>query len=331
MTIVSTTESARRVFIVLSPRTLHYARGALKSLLANALEPMHLQLITDSAADKQLLIDEVSGYDPHPRHKCQIFCKEDLDHHESSLFARYPNLRSLRNGHPCWRKITDPLLLSSPGEEMVVLDPDLYFPNKFCFEKTPESGLLLMWQRPNCLLPANIVDAAIGKGICLAHHVDIGVAHWRANVDLVWLDWLVAQLNLEQYPNARFTMHIEAILWAAIAMRIGGGYLPRKHWHCWRRSQTVRVLRKAGVPGHQLLRLENFSTIKCFHAGGEAKNWMEAATLLGWLDSKGVLDTSGSILPFEELTPRTYQREQTVKSWLRKLGYYSVFQSGALH
>ena len=45
--------------------------------------------------------------------------------------------------------MTDPLLLSRPGEEMLLLDPDLYFPNRFLFEATPSNGLSLMWQRPN--------------------------------------------------------------------------------------------------------------------------------------------------------------------------------------
>jgi hypothetical protein len=126
-------------------------------------------------------------------------------------------------------------------------------------------------------------------------------------------------------------MHIEAIVWAAIAMRIGGGYLPTEHWHCWRHSQRIRFLRKVRVPGHQLLRHEPFSTIKCFHAGGEAKHWLEATRRRGWLDSESVLDSPGTVLPFEELTPCAYHREQAVKLWLRRFGYYSLFQGGALH
>jgi hypothetical protein len=327
----SKTETARRVFMILSPRTLDYARGAFRSLLTNALEPIHLHLITDTYSDKQLLIEEIGGHTFPSCHRCEVFSKEDLDDHESRILGLHPNLRLFRNGHPCWRKITDPLLLSGGEDEIVVLDPDLYFPNKFCFETTPDRGLLLMWQRPNCLLPAAIVDAVIGRRIRLAHHVDIGVAHWRAQVDLDWLEWLVDQLGLENHPEARFSMHIEAIVWAAIAMRIGGGYLPPEHWHCWRRSQRIRLLRKLHVPGPQLLRREPFSTIKCFHAGGEAKYWLEATQRRGWLDSDSVLDTPSTVLPFEELTPRAYQREQAVKLWLRRFGYYSLFQSGALH
>jgi hypothetical protein len=331
MTMASKTELARRVFMILSPRTLNYARGALKSLLTNSLEPIHLHLVTDSNSDKQLLSEEVGGYTFPSCHRCEIFSEEDLDDHESRIYGLYPNLRAFRNGHPCWRKITDPLLLSGGDEEIVVLDPDLYFPNKFRFETTPDRGLLLMWQKPNCLLPAATVDAAIGRGIPLAHHVDIGVAHWRAHVDLDWLEWLLAQLGLESHPGVRFSMHVEAIVWAAIAMHSGGGYLPAEHWRCWRRSQRIRLLRKLHVPGPQLLRHEPFSTIKCFHAGGEAKHWLEAARRRGWLDSDRVLDLPGTILPFVELTPRAYHREQAFKSWLRRFGYYNLFPSGALH
>jgi hypothetical protein len=327
----SKTELARRVFMILSPRTLNYARGALKSLLTNSLEPIHLHLVTDSNSDKQVLSEEVGDYIFPSCHRCEIFSEEDLDDHESRIYGLYPNLRAFRNGHPCWRKITDPLLLSGGDEEIVVLDPDLYFPNKFRFETTPDRGLLLMWQKPNCLLPAATVDAAIGRGIPLAHHVDIGVAHWRAHVDLDWLEWLLAQLGLESHPGVRFSMHVEAIVWAAIAMHSGGGYLPAEHWRCWRRSQRIRLLRKLHVPGPQLLRHEPFSTIKCFHAGGEAKHWLEAARRRGWLDSDRVLDLPGTILPFVELTPRAYHREQAFKSWLRRFGYYNLFPSGALH
>jgi hypothetical protein len=330
MTLVSKTEAARRVFMILSPRTLGYARGALKSLLTNALEPIQLHLITDTSADKQLLVEETARYTIPSCHRCEIFSQEDLDDHETRLFSSYPNLQRFRKGHPCWRKITDPLLLSSGDDEIVVLDPDLYFPNKFRFETTPDRGLLLMWQRPNCLLPAAIVNAAITKGISLAHHVDIGVAQWRAHVDLDWLEWLLDQLGLEDHPNARFNMHIEAIVWAAIAMRIGGGHLPPEHWHCWRRSQRIRLLRRLRVPGPLLLRHEPFSTIKCFHAGGEAKYWLQAAQARGWLDSDRVLDDPGRVLPFAELTPGIYQREQALKLWLRRFGYYSLFPSGAM-
>jgi hypothetical protein len=327
---VSETVPARRIFMILSPRALPYARHGIKSLLMKALEPLHLHLITDSSSDKERLIEESASYPLRDRHRCEVFAKAELDDHESRMFGRYPNLRLFRDGHPCWRKITDPILLSSEEDEMILLDPDLHFPNRFRFESTPSQGLLLMWQPPSCLLPHAIVDTAIRSGIALAHHVDIGVAHWRAQIDLEWVEWLLGQLGIADHSNARGSMHIEAIVWAAIAMRIGGGYLPLEHWHCWRRSQRVRLLRKLGVPGPQLLRSEPFATVKCFHAGGEAKYWLDEASRRSWLDSDNTLDQPGIVLPFVELTPRTYRRGQTVKSWLKRFGYYSLFPSGAL-
>ena len=53
----------RRLFMVLSPRSLSYASLALKSLFRNAAEPIHLSLITDSLADKRRLTDELSKLD----------------------------------------------------------------------------------------------------------------------------------------------------------------------------------------------------------------------------------------------------------------------------
>jgi hypothetical protein len=316
--------------MVLSPRSLSYARYALKSLLKNALETTHLHLITDSSTDKDLLVEEMTVHQDAGRHRCTIHAKDELEDRAATVFAGYPHLRSFRNGHPCWRKITDPLLLSKADEEIIVLDPDLYFPNRFTFEETPAHGLLLMWQRPSCLLPAGIVETALRRNIPLAHHVDIGVSHWRTDVDLNWLDWLLAKLGVEDFPQAQFYMHIEAIVWAAIAMRVGGGYLSPTSWHCWRRSQRARLLRKLRVPGPQLIHYQPFSTIKCFHATAESKYWLQGAEQRGWLDSDTVLDQPGAVLPFVELTPTDFRRDQAIKLWVRKSGYYLVFPSGGL-
>ncbi|MDU6377509.1 MAG: hypothetical protein E6575_26050, partial [Bradyrhizobium sp.] len=192
----------------------------------------------------------------------------DLADLEAARFGRHPALRRFRHGHPCWRKITDPLLLSEAGKEMVVLDPDLYFPNRFSFEPTAARGVMLMWQRPSCLLPDEVVTSAITAGVALAHHTDIGVAQWRQPVDLDWLNWLIATLEAPTLPRH---MHIESIVWAAIAMKIGGGYLDPGQWVCWHRTQYKRLLRRLGVSGAAVLQRERFSGIKCFHAGGEAK------------------------------------------------------------
>lgn len=310
--------------MILSPHALSYARYALESLLHNALEPFCLHLVTDSAEDKGILSKEVSRLSNPAGAPIHLFAKDELKEREEVVFRGYPNLRAFRKGHPCWRKITDPLLLTGPDEEMILLDPDLYFPNRFTFEPTPDRGLLLMWQKPNCLLPPEVVTAAFSRNIPLANHVDIGVAHWKAPVDLDWLNWLIGELGGERLPRL---MHIEAIVWAALAMRIGGGYLSPDHWRCWRRSQWKRAARKIGISGKQILRFEPYSTIKCFHAGGEAKHWLAEAAAAGWMGSPSTLAGPCPALPPVELTHRQYLREQTIKTLLRKVGYYQVFQS----
>ena len=312
----------RHVYMVLSPRSLSYARDALQSLFRNSMQPIHLRLITDSAQDKQDLSTAAAALEVG-QHQWSVYSEDDLVEREQSLFAGHVNLQAFRRGHPCWRKITDPLLLSDPDEEMVLLDPDLYFPNAFKFEPTPESGLLLMWQRPNCLFPPHVVQTAIGNGIRLAHHVDIGVAHWRASVDLPWLDWLIGKLGGTSLPRH---MHVEAIVWAALAMRVGGGHLDPKYWKCWRRSPAKRVMAKLGVSGPSILKSEPWKDIKCFHGGGEAKWWVHPALDAGLIQGGTAHSEPGNVLPFVELTPRDYAREQTIKRVLQAVGFYQIFR-----
>jgi len=319
-----TSIAPRRAFLVLSPGSLGYSKFALESLFRNSAEPIHLHLITDSQSDKERLTEELALRQNTEGHQWSVFSEDDLADREASLFGAYPNLRIFRHGHPCWRKITDPMLLTEGTDEMVLLDPDLYFPNRFRFEPTPATGVLLMWQKPSCLVPPRTVRAAMEKGIRFAHHVDIGVGGWRAPVDLDWLEWLLGKLDVRNVPRV---MHIEAIVWAALAMHIGGGYLDPRLWHCWHRNQPKRVLRKMGLPGIHLLRVEDFSSIKCFHAGGEAKWWLSEAKERGMLDQGQDRTAAGPILPFRELLPATYYREQRVKGILARLGYYSVFQT----
>ena len=324
----TTSSTPRRVFMVISPVSLGYARFSLESLFRNSVEQIHLHLITDAESDKEKLIEELTVRQTPGRHLWSVYSEEELAEREETIFGPYPNLRLFRHGHPCWRKITDPVLLTegvgNGKEEMVLLDPDLYFPNKFNFEPTPETGVLLMWQKPSCLVPPGTVRSAMEQGIRFAHHVDIGVGGWRAPVDLEWMEWLLGRLNVRTVPRV---MHIEAIVWAALAMHIGGGYLDPDFWHCWHRNQPKRMLRKMGLPGIHLLRAEDFSAIKCFHAGGEAKWWLSEAKQKGMLDMDQDRTAPGPILPFEELMPTTYYREQRVKDVLKRLGYYSVFRT----
>ena len=313
----------RHVYMVLSPRSLSYSRGALESLFRNSIEPIQLRLITDSSQDKEELSGVVTSLTAGP-HQWTVYSEEDLAEREEALFAGYEHLRAFRRGHPCWRKITDPLLLSDPGAEIVLLDPDIYFPNRFQFEETPRNGLLLMWQRPNCLYPPEVVRTAINKRIRLAHHVDIGVAHWRASADLDWLDWLVAAIGGLGLPRS---MHVEAIVWAALAMRMGGGHLEPRYWKCWRRSQVKRLRLKLGASGPKILSSEPWSDLKCFHAGGEAKKWLDAVRELVLLDGQATHSVPGRVLPFVELTPAHYARERAFKRVLQSLGYYHIFRT----
>jgi hypothetical protein len=269
-------------------------------------------------------METMESLQPDARHRWKVVGESELLDREATIFRDFSNLRSFRNGHPCWRKITDPLLLSEPGEEMILLDPDLYFPNLFQFETTPPTGLLLMWQRPNCLLPPEVVRNAMENDIPLADHVDIGVAHWRAGQDLDWLDWLIGKLGGANLPRV---MHVEAIVWAAIAMRGGGGYLDPQRWVCWHRTQLNRIKLKLGVSGVDILRSELWDEMKCFHCGGRSKWWLPDICASGLLQRGTDRLAASRVLPFIEFTRVKFGREQKAKNILSKLGYYKLLDS----
>ncbi len=316
---------SRRLFMVLSPRSLPYARLALRSLHQKCDERFEISLITDSEEDKRILtheVEQMESYRIGDGKTWKVNSASDVDEREGEVFGRYEHIRKFRRGHPCWRKITDPILLSNGRDEMIVLDPDIYFPNRFRFEPTPSEGVYLMWQKPSCLLPPEIVEAAIEARIPLAHHTDIGVAQWRLPIDLDWLNWLIEKLGSSELPRS---MHVESIVWAALAMRLGGGYLNRRQWLCWHRSQYKRFRLKVGATGVSILMQEDFSTVKCFHAGGEAKWWLESADRLGLLEGNQCITASVGFDRFVELKPSHYRSIQKGKNLLRQFGYYSFF------
>lgn len=313
-------ENIRKVFLILSPKSLPYSVKCLESLLLNSLEPLDIKLITDSANDKQTLSDFLAEIDNPLAHKWQVVDKNDSDERANEQFKSFKNLQAFSNGHPCWRKITDPLLFANDGEEMIILDPDLYFPNKFTFEPTPENSILLMWQPPSCLQPLESVQAAFQASVKLAHHVDIGVAQWRKPVDLAWLDWFLGKLGGENIPRIMF---VEAIVWSALAMKMGGGYLDPRRWHCYHNSHWKRILIKSGFPMTRVLQMENLREAKCLHATGPCKWWIKEASEKGMLKGGNTLDQPCNILPLVEFTPGRYKLEQDLKGFLRKIGYYS--------
>jgi hypothetical protein len=131
------TIKARRLFMVLSPRSLPYASLALSSLLRNADETLSLTLITDSDENRKDLIgllDQIIA--TRGTQQCRSACtaKPISMNSRQSSSSGYHHLQTFRRGHPCWRKITDPVLLSEEDQEMVIFDPDVYFPNRFRFE-----------------------------------------------------------------------------------------------------------------------------------------------------------------------------------------------------
>ena len=315
--------SRRPVYCVMSARSLPYARFAISSLLDNSLEALDLTFVTDDESDRTDIVAALATIAQPAQHTIAIRIKSEIDELAREQWAGLPNLLQFREGHPCWRKITDPLLLAKPGEEMVILDPDLYFPNRFRFETTPEKGILLMWQPPSCLLPDETVMNAYRRGLPLAHHVDIGVAHARKNLDLAWLDGAIAQLASGQpLPRA---MHVEAIVWAAIAMKEGGAYLDPDFWHCYRNSQWKRAALKVGLSGPSLLGVENFAGMKCFHGGGPAKWWIPGFLEAQRMPAPRELSAQSRFGGFEELTRGEYESGQRLKRIARKLGYYKLF------
>jgi hypothetical protein len=308
----------RHLYSVLAPQSLPYAELGLASLLRNAIEPLSLTLITDSAADRQQLQAVLQAMPNPQQHPWNVVTERDGDARAAELFAGLPHLQKFRQGHPCWRKVTDPLLFSPAGEEIILLDPDVYFPNRFSFEPTPEQGILLMWQPPNCLFPPAAVRAALAAPVKLANHVDIGVAQLRS-LDLEWLNWLIGRMGGSNLPRA---MHIEAIVWSALLMRQGGGHLDPTSWHCWHRSHLKRLRIKLGSSGTQILQQEKWSKIKCFHGGGMAKWWFPEAEAAGLLSGQQTLDQPSPIKPLVELSAQRYELEQRAKNLLS--GYYTL-------
>ena len=223
----------------MSSRSLPYAHACIRSMLSNCVENVHLRLIADDRDEQKLLEQETAKYAVSQKSIIEVIAQEDVSDRLADRFPGLDGLRALHDGHPCWRKIVDPIVLSAEDDEIIVTDPDLYFPNQFDFEPTEESGVKMMRQGPNCLYPPEAVRMAFDAGIRLANHVDIGVAQLRSGaVDPEYLDWLGRILATGQF---RKFMHIEAIVWSAIAMRIGGRHLDPTVWRCWERGRVKRL------------------------------------------------------------------------------------------
>ncbi|MCC7145023.1 MAG: hypothetical protein IT443_01110 [Phycisphaeraceae bacterium] len=317
-------EAMRNVYFLVSPRSLRYAGPCMGSLFRNALEPLSIRLITDSRQDKETLAEAVGKLEHQGRHVWAVWDQDEAGERAEEQYRGLEDLlRFRRDGHPCWRKVTDPPLFAAAGEEMIILDPDVYFPNRFTFESTPAQELVLMWQRPNCLLPPQTVAASFAAPAALADHVDIGVAQWRGPVDKEWLNWLVGRLGGAAIPRM---MHVEAIVWAALAMRMGGGYLDPQRWICWHRTQWKRLALRCGAKPLSILRTEPLAHAKCFHAGGVAKDWLAEAEEAGLLNPGQQHDQPSPIRRFVSFPPARFHAQQRVRNVARRLGYYAIFK-----
>lgn len=304
-------------FMVLSSSTLPYAGLCLRSLFRNRRDDFRMVLITDDDDDRTQLsafLDEAGLSEAG----VEIVIRAEADARAGTAFAGHPNIRRFREGHPCWLKVTDPWLLATPDEEVIVLDPDLFFPNPFRFEKAPETGILLMRQGPNCLYPPEAVADGFAAGLRFADHVDIGVAQYRrAALDLDVLEDILGRQPFAPYAGF---MHVEAIVWSALAMRLGGGHLDPRAWFCWERGYVKRVADALGVPGHHLLRLEPIGRVKCAHLGGRSKWWGQEAFrrgIIGYGDHP--IEAETRILPFEEYRPADFQRDRRTKTLIKRL------------
>lgn len=318
--------TARRIFCVLSAKALPYARHCVATLFANCLETVDLTLITDGPEDKRELEAALVDMAEPAGKAWRVADMADCDALAEETFADYPNIARFRRGHPCWRKCADPLLFIEQGEEAIILDPDLYFPNQFAFEQTPATGVLIMRQGPNCLYPPEAVERAFAIPVRLADHVDIGVAQLRmGGIDLAWLDDFLGRLGFDDFTDF---MHIEAIVWSALGMAFGGGYLDPAAWRCWQRGQLKRVAIAAGAPGPMLLRLEPLSTVKCIHVSGPSKWWVVDAIEKGALKSfDGEFAEPTPIAPFIEFTKNRFDGQQRLKNFARRAGYYRLTKS----
>ena len=118
-----------------------------------------IHLLTDTPGDQEQLQQAFAGLE---RIKVQL--SDELWEDRGNPMRKYAGLEKLHKGHPCWRKLTDPMLLAREGDEVVIVDPDVYFPRRFSFQKVGDGTLRLMWQKPNCLLPFSSGTDGVWQG-----------------------------------------------------------------------------------------------------------------------------------------------------------------------
>lgn len=314
----------RHVYYVMGKSSLPYAERCVASLLRSTTESLVVMILTDSPEDAAVVDKAIRPHFDGTRHSLRIVDEVEAGKHAAVYYKDFPAIRQFREGHPCWRKVTDPQMYSEWGQEVIILDPDVYFPNPFAFEEPPEFGIALMWQRPNCLLPEEVVRRAFRQNIALADHTDIGVCQYYAPLHLWVLEDLVKRLSEEPLPRS---MHIESIVWAALAAQSGGGLFLPQIYHCYRNTIWRRIARRFGRSGVDSLRRINHQNLTAFHAGGEAKHWLvdaEAAGVLGPLRSAPLRHSPK--LRYVPFRPGKFERKFFVRRLAAKTGLSRLWQ-----
>jgi hypothetical protein len=313
----------RKVYYVLGQSSLPYAERCIASLVRSTTEMLAVMILTDAPEDAAAVQRAIAPLFAETHHSLRIIDEVEARDRANFYYAGFPAIRQFREGHPCWRKITDPQMYAGQDEEVIILDPDVYFPNPFAFEPAPDSGIALMWQRPNCLLPEDVVRRAFGHQITMADHTDIGVCQFNGPIDLVYLEEIINRLSEKPLPRS---MHVESIIWAALAAKSGGGHFLPQAWHCYANTVRSRIARRLGRSGVECLGRLDFQNMKALHAGGEAKHWLRDAERAGILNPR-----QANVLP----TPRVrykvfgqgkFERKFLVRRLVAKIGLARLWQ-----
>lgn len=313
----------RRVYYVLGKSSLPYAERCIASLVRSTTEVLAVMILTDAPEDAAAVERAIAPLFAATRHSLRIIDEIEARERASFYYTDFPATRQFREGHPCWRKITDPQMYAEQGEEVIILDPDVYFPNPFAFEPTPEIGIALMWQRPNCLLPEDVVRRAFGHQITMADHTDIGVCQFRGPIDLFYLEEVISRLSEKPLPRS---MHVESIIWAALAAKGGGGHFLPEVWHCYANTVRSRIARRLGRSGVDCLKRLEFKQMKAIHAGGEAKHWLVDAERAGILNPQQANVLATAKIRYKVFRREKFERKFLVRRMVAKVGLARLWQ-----
>ncbi|MCP3730817.1 hypothetical protein M9978_10285 [Sphingomonas sp. MG17] len=313
----------RNIYYVLGKSSLGYAERCIASLIRSTTEDLSVTILTDSPEDAVEVARVVNPIFHKTEHRVRTIDEVEARARSEIYYADFPAIRRFREGHPCWRKVTDPQMYAKAGDDVIILDPDVYFPNPFAFEPAPDFGLALMYQVPNCLLPEEVVRRAFDQNITMIDHTDIGVCQYRSPLDLRFLEQLIEQLSAAPLPRS---MHIESIIWAALAAQCGGGFFQPAAWHCYRNSIPGRIARRLGRSGVDSLRQIDFKRVKAFHAGGEAKHWLVEAENAGVLAPLATNIAPTSKGRFTAFRRGKFERKMRLRHLAAKTGLSKLWQ-----